>query len=77
MAERYWKKLALLAKLEDTYGTDATPTGVANAMLGTDVSFTPLAGGEAKARTWFTIPSQRPSRAPVSITTGTVCGTFS
>ena len=47
MAERYWKKLALLAKLEDTYGTDATPTGVANAMLGTDVSFTPLAGGEA------------------------------
>ena len=47
MAERYWKKLALLAKLEDTYGTDATPTGSANAILGVDVNFTPLAGGEA------------------------------
>tara|TARA_R110002020_G_scaffold34066_34_gene103957 strand:- start:6355 stop:7281 length:927 start_codon:yes stop_codon:yes gene_type:complete len=43
---RYVKKLALLAKIETTYGTDATPTGVANAMQILDVSFTPLEGQE-------------------------------
>lgn len=43
---RYVKKLALLAKIETTYGTDATPTGAANAMQVLDVTFTPLEGQE-------------------------------
>lgn len=43
---RYVKKLAALAKIEATYGTDATPTGAANAMQVLDVTFTPLEGQE-------------------------------
>lgn len=43
---RYLRKLALLAKIEGTYGTDSTPTGSANAMQVFDVSFTPLEGQE-------------------------------
>lgn len=43
---RFVKKLALLAKIETTYGTDAVPTGAANAMQVLDVSFTPLEGQE-------------------------------
>jgi len=43
---RYFRKLALLAKIEGTYGTDPVPTGADNAMLGLDVQLTPLAGGE-------------------------------
>lgn len=39
-------KLAILAKPETVYGTDPTPTGVANAMQVSSVRFTPLAGSE-------------------------------
>ena len=46
MATRYERKLAVLAKIEATYGTDAAPSGAANAMLMTDVAFTPMAGSE-------------------------------
>lgn len=46
MAQRFWRKLALLAKMEVTYGTDSVPTGAANAILATDVTYTPLEGGE-------------------------------
>lgn len=46
MSNRYWRKLALLAKVEATYGTDSTPTGSENAILASDVTFTPLEGGE-------------------------------
>ena len=46
MAKRFWRKLAILAKVETTYGTDAVPTGAANAMQMTEVSLTPLAGEE-------------------------------
>ncbi len=46
MAARFWRKLALLAKIEGTYGTDPTPTGAANALLGIDVQFTPLEAQE-------------------------------
>lgn len=38
---RFDEKL-LLIKLESTYGTDATPTGSANAILSKDVEITPL-----------------------------------
>jgi hypothetical protein len=40
---RYFDKLAMLAKLEATYGVDAAPTGAANAMLMTNVKVTHLA----------------------------------
>jgi len=47
MARKH-RKLAILAKVETTYGTDSTPTGGANAMLMTDVQIQPLAGEEAR-----------------------------
>jgi len=43
---RFWRKLALLAKIETVYGTDPTPTGSADAMLALDATFTPLEGQE-------------------------------
>ena len=43
MATRRWRKLAMLHKLEATYGVDAAPLA-ANAILGTNVTFTPLEG---------------------------------
>lgn len=43
--ERRWDKLAMLFKLEATYGTDATPVA-ANAIIGTSVTFTPIEGQE-------------------------------
>lgn len=46
MSKRYWRKLALLFKVEAVYGTDSVPTGSDNAVLASDVTFTPLEGGE-------------------------------
>ena len=43
---RYVRKLALLAKIEGTYGTDPTPAGDTNAIQAHDVQLTPIAGGE-------------------------------
>lgn len=43
MALKFRKKV-ILAKIETTYGTDATPTGAANAILVHDVSITPMQG---------------------------------
>lgn len=42
MAARYMRNTAILAKIETTYGTDATPTEAANAMLVSNVSINPL-----------------------------------
>lgn len=39
-----WKSKVLLAKIETTYGTDATPTGATNAILATEVRLTPMEG---------------------------------
>jgi hypothetical protein len=39
---RYIRNTALLAKIETTEGTDATPTGAANALLISDVTINPL-----------------------------------
>lgn len=44
MPRRYFRKLACLAKVETTYGTDSVPTGAANALLLNDVTLTPLDG---------------------------------
>jgi hypothetical protein len=41
-----WRKKGILAAIEGTYGTDASPTGAANAMVLTDFSITPIQGGE-------------------------------
>lgn len=46
MAPRFVRKLALLAKIETVYGTDIVPTGAANAIRATDVTFTPSQGAE-------------------------------
>lgn len=43
---RFFRNRAILAKMETVYGTDAAPTGAANAMQMTNVTFTPLAGEE-------------------------------
>ena len=42
MATRYIRNTAILAKIESTYGTDSTPTEVANALLVSNVSINPL-----------------------------------
>lgn len=42
MAARYHRNTAILAKIEATYGTDATPTEAANALLVSNVSINPL-----------------------------------
>ncbi|SDA39130.1 phage tail tube protein [Mesorhizobium qingshengii] len=46
MAIRRFKKLAALLKMETVYGTDAVPTGAANFIQLSDVTFTPMAGDE-------------------------------
>lgn len=46
MATRKYRKLALLAKVEETEGTDSIPTGALNAIQANDVSITPMAGDE-------------------------------
>lgn len=45
---RKWRKLRMLAKIEDTYGTDAVPTDAANGVRITNVTFTPVEGDEVK-----------------------------
>lgn len=42
---RRWNRLAMLFGIEDTYGTDIVPT-VADAIIGANVSFTPIEGEE-------------------------------
>ncbi|WP_437871291.1 phage tail tube protein [Methylorubrum extorquens] len=44
MARRYYRKLAVLAKLEATSGTPVVPSAAADAMLMTEVTVTPLEG---------------------------------
>ena len=44
MPRRYFRKLAVLAKVEATYGTDVVPTGAANAMEVSNVTVTPFEG---------------------------------
>lgn len=46
MAARFIRKMALLAKIETSYGTDPTPTGSANAILANNVTLTPMAGSQ-------------------------------
>ena len=45
MSARRWKKLAILNKIETAYRTDSTPTA-ADALIATNVTFTPLEGDE-------------------------------
>lgn len=48
MANRQIKRTVILLKLETTYGTDAAPTGVANALLVSGLSINPLNASNAK-----------------------------
>jgi len=43
-----WRKKIILAKIEAVYGTDAVPTGAANAILATNISITPLVSDVVK-----------------------------
>lgn len=43
---RFFRNRAILTKIETTYGTDAVPTGAANAMQMTNVTFNPSVGQE-------------------------------
>ena len=45
MTTRNHKRLAILAKIEGTYGDDATPTG-ADSLIASNVAFTPMEGEE-------------------------------
>lgn len=45
MSRRFWRKLAILHKIETVYGTDIVPTA-ADAILATNVSFMPMEGDE-------------------------------
>lgn len=46
MAIRRFKQLAALVKMDVTYGVDPVPTGAANFIQLSDVTFTPMAGDE-------------------------------
>jgi len=46
MALRFRRKM-LLAKIEGTYGTDAVPTGLADAVLANDIEISPMEGADA------------------------------
>ena len=53
---RYVRNTTILAKTETTYGTDASPTGTANAMLVSNVNINPLNAGNvdrALIRSYF------------------------
>lgn len=43
--EQYWRRKALLAKIEVTYGTDAVPTGAVDAIRAQNVTLRPIEGG--------------------------------
>lgn len=47
MPDRRWSKLAMLAKIETTYGTDPTPTPT-DGIVGKNVTFTPIEGDEVQ-----------------------------
>lgn len=61
MSKRYFRKLAALAKIEATYGVDATPTAMANAIRCTDVSFNPLAADKVERNLYFDSLGAQPS----------------
>lgn len=44
----FWKSKTLLAKVEATYGTDAVPVAATNAILATDVTFSPMEGEDVE-----------------------------
>lgn len=59
---KYLRKMAILAKVETTAGTDALPTGAANAMLVGDVNLTPLEGDSVErtvVRPYFGAPGSK------------------
>lgn len=59
---KYLRKMAILAKVETTAGTDAVPTGAANAMLVGDVQLTPLEGDSVErtvVRPYFGAPGSK------------------
>lgn len=53
---KFWRSKTILAKIETTYGTDSVPTGAANAILCSDVTYAPMEGEDVSRnleRTFF------------------------
>lgn len=44
MSQRFWNQKLLMAKIETVYGTDAAPTGAADAILASQVKLMPMEG---------------------------------
>lgn len=68
---KFWKSKTLLAKIESVYGTDPTPTGAANAILATEVSFSPMEGTDVARnleRTYFGADDSVPAELRAVIT---------
>lgn len=68
---KYWRSKTLLAKIETSYGTDPIPTGAANAILATNVTFAPMEGTDVARnleRPWFAPDPTLPAGLYATIT---------
>ncbi len=61
-----WNRKVLLAKIEATYGTDAAPTGAADAVLATNVSLQPMQGNDVSRELELTTLGPQPT-VPVEV----------
>lgn len=68
---KFWRSKSLLAKIEATYGIDPVPTGAANAILATNVTFSPMEGSDVQRnleRTYFASDPSVPAELRSQIT---------
>lgn len=63
---KFWRSKTILAKTETTYGTDSVPTGAANAMLVSDVTYAPMEGEDVSRNLERTFFGAQPS-VPVGL----------
>lgn len=61
-----WNRKVLLAKIETTYGTDAAPTGGANAVLAQNVQLQPMQGQDVSRELELTTLGAQPT-VPVEV----------
>ncbi len=68
---KFWKSKTILAKMEAVYGTDPVPTGAANAILASDVTWSPMEGSDVARnveRPYFSADPTIPAGLYASIT---------
>ena len=58
---KFWRSKTILAKIETTYGVDATPTGAANAILAQNVTLSPMEGEDVTRNLERTFFGAKPS----------------